>query len=83
LTGLKGGFNEWEANVWGSLIWERELVSMVTTRDSVVEVLRNLGEHDRATVAACCLPKYVDTDRDAMRLHEFGLSERVLQAEIR
>lgn len=55
---------------------------MVTTRDSVVEVLRNLGEHDRATAAGCCLPKYVDTDRDAMRLHEFGLSEKVLQAEL-
>lgn len=56
---------------------------MVTTRDSVVEVLRGWGEHDRATVAACCLPKYVDTDRDAMRLHEFGLSEQLLQAALR
>jgi hypothetical protein len=56
---------------------------MVTTRESVVEVLRSLGEHDRAGVAACCLPRYVDTDRDAMRLHEFGLSEQLLQAELR
>ena len=56
---------------------------MVTTRDSVVEVLRGLGEHDRAAAAGCCLPRYVDTDRDAMRLHEFGLSEKVLQEELR
>ena len=56
---------------------------MVTTRDSVVEVLRGLGEHDRAAAAGCCLPRYVDTDRDAMRLHEFGLSEQVLKDELR
>lgn len=56
---------------------------MVTTREDVVEVLRNLGEHDRATAAGCCLPKYVDTARDAMRLHEFGLSEKVLEEELR
>lgn len=52
---------------------------MVTTRDSVVQVLRSLGEHDRAAAAGCCLPRSVDTDRDAMRLHEFGLSETLLR----
>lgn len=57
-------------------------MDMVTTRDSVVEVLRGLGEHDRAAAAGCCLPRYVDTDRDAMRLHEFGLSEQVLKDEL-
>jgi hypothetical protein len=52
---------------------------VVTTREDVIEVLRSLGEHDRATEAGCCLPKYVDTARDARRLHEFGLSEQVLR----
>ena len=66
----------------GSLVGEG-VIGMVTTRDSVVEVLRSLGEHDRAAAAGCCLPRYVDTDRDAMRLHEFGLSEKVLQEELR
>jgi hypothetical protein len=56
---------------------------MVTTRDSVVEVLRSWGEHDRAAAAGCCLPRYVDTDRDALRLHELGLSEQLLQQELR
>lgn len=55
---------------------------MVTTRSSVVELLRSLGEHDRAMAAACCLSTVVDTDRDAMRLHELGLSERLLRAEL-
>ena len=53
-------------------------MAMVTTRDSVVAVLRTLGEHDRAGMAACCLPRVVDTDRDALRLHEFGLNDHVL-----
>ncbi len=55
---------------------------MVTTRSSVVELLRSLGEHDRAAAAACCLPRDVDTDRDAMRLHELGLSEQQLRDEL-
>lgn len=54
---------------------------MVTTRDTVVQVLRSRGEHDRAMAAACCLSTYVDTDRDALRLHELGLDEHLLRAE--
>ena len=53
--------------------------AMVMTRDSLVAVLRELGEHDKACEAVCCLPRIVDTDRDALRLHEFGLSTQVLQ----
>lgn len=53
---------------------------MVTTREYVVEVLRGLGEHDRAAAAGCCLPRSVDTARDALRLHELGLSEQLLRA---
>jgi hypothetical protein len=55
---------------------------MVMTRDSLVAVLRELGEHDKACEAVCCLPRIVDTDRDALRLHEFGLSTHVLQAAL-
>ena len=56
---------------------------MVTTRSSVVELSRSLGEHDRAVAAACCLSTRVDTDRDAMRLHELGLDEQTLRAGLR
>ncbi len=52
---------------------------MVTSRDSVIEVLRRLGEHDRAAAAGCSLSRWVDTERDALRLHELGLSEQALR----
>lgn len=53
---------------------------MLTTRDDVVRVLRGQGQHDRAALATCCLSASVDTDRDAMRLRELGISEQMLRA---
>ena len=46
---------------------------MVTSRDKIVEVLRDRGEHDRAAAATCALPPFVDTARDASLLHQFGI----------
>ena len=51
---------------------------MVTTRDNVIELLRERGEHDQAMAATCVLPTQVDTVRDAALLHRFGLDEAQL-----
>ena len=56
---------------------------MNTTRDSVVSLLRSRGQHDQAATACCCLPRFVDTRRDAIRLRELGLSEDALRRECR
>jgi hypothetical protein len=46
---------------------------MVTTRENVVDLLRERGEHDQAVQATCVLPTQVDTVRDAGLLHRFGV----------
>ncbi len=51
---------------------------MVTTRDDVIDVLRERGEHDQAVQATCVLPTRVDTVRDAGLLHRFGVDEAEL-----
>ena len=51
---------------------------MVTTRDNVIELLRDRGEHDQAMAATCVLPTEIDTKRDAALLHRFGVEERQL-----
>ena len=53
---------------------------MVTTRDTVVHLLRGRGEHDQAMAATCVLPPQVDTRRDAALLHRFGVEEAQLAA---
>ena len=51
---------------------------MVTTRENVVGLLRERGEHDQAMQATCVLPTQVDTVRDAGLLHRFGVDEAEL-----
>lgn len=51
---------------------------MVTTKETVVGLLRRRGEHDQAMAASCVLPHRVDTVRDAGLLHRFGVEERQL-----
>ncbi len=51
---------------------------MVTTRDTVVHLLRGRGEHDQAVAATCMLPATIDTTRDAGLLHRFGVEEAEL-----
>ena len=53
---------------------------MVTTRETVVHLLRGRGEHDQAMAATCVLPTRVDTVRDAALLHRFGVEESQLEA---
>ena len=48
---------------------------MVTTRDDVIGLLRERGEHDQAHAATCVLPTQVDTVRDAALLHRFHFSQ--------
>ena len=51
---------------------------MVTTRETVIDLLRSRGEHDQAMAATCVLARRVDTERDAALLHRFGVEERQL-----
>ena len=55
---------------------------MVTTRDTVVHLLRGRGEHDQAMAATCSLPPQIDTVRDAALLHRFGVEEGQLAREV-
>jgi hypothetical protein len=51
---------------------------MNAQRETVVQVLRSQGEHDRALQAACVLPLTVDTELDAGVLHALGVDASVL-----
>ena len=51
---------------------------MVTTRETVIDLLRSRGEHDQAMAATCALDRRVDTERDAALMHRFGVEERQL-----
>ena len=52
--------------------------TMVTTRETVIDLLRSRGEHDQAMAATCVLARRIDTERDAALLHRFGVEERQL-----
>lgn len=49
-------------------------------KDTVARKLREQGEHDRAQLADCVLPRKVDTDQDAGLLHLLDVNVRDLAA---
>ena len=51
---------------------------MEVPKDKILELLRNQGEHDKATEAERELPDQVDTERDAGLLQRFGLDPQQL-----
>lgn len=42
-------------------------------KSAVAESLRSQGDYDRAQQAECCLPRHVDTERDANLLHQLDV----------
>ena len=54
---------------------------MHTDRSSVVRALRSRGEHDRAIQAACALPRWVDTERDAGLLLSLDVDVAALERQ--
>ncbi|MGN6577779.1 MAG: hypothetical protein ACTHKG_19065 [Nocardioides sp.] len=53
---------------------------MVVDKDAVTAALREQGEHDRAVQAESALPRTVDTELDALTLHQLGLSVSEVEA---
>jgi hypothetical protein len=53
---------------------------MQTERETIVQILRSSGHHDRALQAACALPRHIDVDADAALLNRLGVSpDRLLE----
>jgi hypothetical protein len=50
-------------------------------KEQVADMLREQGEHDKATQVECSLPRDVDTDQDAGLLHRFGINTSDLPEE--
>ena len=55
---------------------------MNTERETIVEILRASGHHDRALQAACALPRHIDLDADAALLNQLGVSPNALLEEL-
>ena len=51
---------------------------MRTERETIVDILRSGGQHDRALQAACALPRYIDIDADAALLGDLGVNPSAL-----
>jgi hypothetical protein len=43
-------------------------------KDEIVGLLRSRGEHDKASIVGCALPRRVDTEADAGLLSQYDLS---------
>ena len=51
---------------------------MLTERETIVDILRSGGQHDRALQAACALPRYIDVEADAALLGRLGVNPGAL-----
>lgn len=50
-------------------------------KSQVVGLLRERGDHDKATGVECALPRTVDTEADAGILHQFDVHVSDLEAD--
>ncbi|MDX6326540.1 MAG: hypothetical protein QOK15_2894 [Nocardioidaceae bacterium] len=55
---------------------------MHTERETIVEILRSGGHHDRAFQAACALPRHIDIEADAALLSQLGVNPGALLEEL-
>jgi hypothetical protein len=51
---------------------------MHTERETIIEILRSGGHHDRALAAACALPRHIDVEADAALLSALGVNPGAL-----
>lgn len=51
---------------------------MLVDKETILNFLREQGEHDQARTADAELPGQVDTERDSARLEEHGVNPREL-----
>ena len=56
---------------------------MQTEREVVVWTLRARGDHDRALVAECSLPPWVDLDEDAATLRQLDIDVTEIEPLVR
>jgi hypothetical protein len=55
---------------------------MHTERETIIDILRSGGQHDRALEAACALPRHIDVDADAALLSHLGVNPGALLEEL-
>lgn len=55
---------------------------MQIDRSQILELLRSLGDHDKASTAEQELPDQVDTDRDSGMLSRLGLDPQELLGKL-
>ena len=55
---------------------------MHTERETIIEILRSGGHHDRAFQAACALPRHIDVEADSALLSELGVNPSALLEEL-
>ena len=55
---------------------------MQVDKDDVVGLLRTRGEHDKAALMDCALPRHVDTEADAGLLHQFDVNVSEVRAAV-
>lgn len=55
---------------------------MHTDRETIVEILRAGGQHDRALQAACALPRHIDVEADSALLSRLGVNPAALLEEL-
>ncbi len=55
---------------------------MHTERETIVDILRSGGHHDRALQAACALPRHIDLEADAALLGRLGVNPSALLEDL-